>query len=63
MLESSYLCRTCTEISIKLSCLFVFIYDIIVILSGVWQSLGQTQLKDPEGAPNAATSIVFDRSS
>src|SRR5208282_4037907 len=34
VIESTYLCRTCIEDSKTLCCLFIFIYDIVVILSG-----------------------------
>jgi len=40
VIDSAYLCRTRIDNIKILCCLFIYIYDIFVILSGVWRVLG-----------------------
>jgi hypothetical protein len=42
VVDSAYLCRTRIEIIKKITCLFIIIYDISVILSGTKEQRGQT---------------------
>src|ERR1035441_4065229 len=47
VIDSSWLCRLCIEHHNIICCLFIIIYDIVLILSGVWRFLRQTESKDP----------------
>ncbi|HTU49698.1 MAG TPA: hypothetical protein VMF56_03835, partial [Acidobacteriaceae bacterium] len=50
VIDSAYLCRTCIDDSKILCCLFIIIYDIIVILSVA---------KNPEGDGRVYQAILF----